>query len=138
MIWEPGPGHGFTTGEPWLPFGRDDADARAASVQAGDPASPFERTRRLLAVRRELDDLRSGPVPTWLELDGPLVGFRRGDTTVVLHVGADTADDTTGPAATVEVGAGELRHATADGAGLEDGTLILPPDTTAYVAHVNE
>ncbi|MEX1177021.1 MAG: alpha-amylase family glycosyl hydrolase [Nitriliruptor sp.] len=135
MIWEPGPGHGFTTGEPWLPFGRDDADERAASVQVGDPSSPLERTRQLLTARRGLGDLRSGPMPTWLELDGPLVGFRRGGTTVVLHVGPD-ADDGTATSCTVPVPAGsELRYASSDGAEITGDRLTLPPDTAAIVVH---
>ncbi len=48
----PAPGFGFTTGEPWLPFGDNRADRRTAAAQAGDPASPLERTRELLRARR--------------------------------------------------------------------------------------
>ena len=131
MIWEPGPGHGFTTGDPWLPVGRPDADERAASVQAGDPASALERTRRLLAVRRTLADLRTGPMPSWLDLGGPLVGLRRGATTVVAHIAAEGADP--GGIATVDVGDAELAHASADGAAVVDGVLRLPVDCTAIV-----
>jgi alpha-glucosidase len=151
MIWEPGPGHGFTTGEPWLPFGRDDADARAASVQEGDQSSPLERTRTLLAARRELPDLRGDLPVTWLDLEGPLVALRRGGTTVVLHAVADPADPSTdaadgspsggAPRTTavdpqpieLEVGASELAFASADGARVEDGCLTLPPDCTAIL-----
>ncbi|MEX0835443.1 MAG: alpha-amylase family glycosyl hydrolase, partial [Nitriliruptor sp.] len=131
MIWEPGPGHGFTTGTPWLPFGRPDADEHAASVQAGDPGSALERTRALLATRRQLPDLRGDLTASWPDVDGPLVAVRRGSTTAVLHVAADGADQ--GAVATFEVGDVELVHASADGATVEDGALRLPPDCTAFV-----
>ena len=47
------PGHGFTTGTPWLPFGPE-ATRLAADVQDGDPGSVLAVYRRLLARRREL------------------------------------------------------------------------------------
>jgi alpha-glucosidase len=56
MPWAPGPGAGFTDGEPWLPVD----DARNAREQAGDPRSSLELFRRLAALRRELPALRSG------------------------------------------------------------------------------
>jgi alpha-glucosidase len=129
--WAPGPGFGFTTGTPWLPFGRNRSDERTAAAQEGDPRSPLERTRALLAVRRELADLRTGPAPTWLTDEGPIVAFRRGGVVVVAHV-ATPGDDSR----TWEVPGGAavtLRHATADGVTLEGGTLRLPPDCTAYL-----
>ena len=54
--WEPGPGAGFTTGEPWLPVD----DALNAREQAGDPRSPLSLFRRLAALRRELPALQGG------------------------------------------------------------------------------
>jgi alpha-glucosidase len=51
--WEPGPGGGFTTGEPWLPLVRD-ADRLAASVQRADPGSTLNFVHRLLALRPRL------------------------------------------------------------------------------------
>ncbi len=54
--WEPGPGAGFTTGEPWLPID----DAFNARDQAGDPRSSLSLFRRAAALRRELPELQSG------------------------------------------------------------------------------
>jgi len=59
MPWAPGPGHGFTTGRPWLRFG-DDADTRNVAAQDGDPGSVLATYRRLLALRRDNDALRGG------------------------------------------------------------------------------
>ncbi len=60
MPWTPEePGHGFTTGRPWLPFG-DDAVTRNVENQADDPQSVLATYRRLIALRRESDALRSG------------------------------------------------------------------------------
>ena len=54
--WEPGPGAGFTDGEPWLPVD----DALNARVQAADPRSALSLFRRLAALRRELPALQGG------------------------------------------------------------------------------
>jgi alpha-glucosidase len=54
--WEPGPGAGFTTGEPWLPID----DAFNARGQSGDPRSALSLFRRAAALRRELPELQSG------------------------------------------------------------------------------
>jgi alpha-glucosidase len=60
MPWTPEePGHGFTTGRPWLPFG-DDAGTRNVQNQAGDPRSVLATYRRLIATRRESEALRTG------------------------------------------------------------------------------
>jgi alpha-glucosidase len=60
MQWTPEePGHGFTTGRPWLPFG-DDAVTRNVGNQADDPRSVLATYRRLIALRRESDALRTG------------------------------------------------------------------------------
>ena len=54
--WEPGPGAGFTDGEPWLPVD----DSLNAREQAADPRSSLTLFRRLAALRRELPELQSG------------------------------------------------------------------------------
>jgi alpha-glucosidase len=48
--WRPGPGAGFTTGEPWLPLVAD-ADELCVERQADDPRSTLTLTRRLAALR---------------------------------------------------------------------------------------
>jgi len=59
MPWSGGPGLGFTTGRPWLRFG-DDADTRNVATQAADPGSVLSTYRRLIALRRTREALRSG------------------------------------------------------------------------------
>ncbi|WP_051324703.1 alpha-amylase family glycosyl hydrolase [Candidatus Solirubrobacter pratensis] len=57
--WTPGPGHGFTGGEPWLPF-VDGADELSAERQAADPRSTLSFTRRLAALRAGTRELQDG------------------------------------------------------------------------------
>jgi alpha-glucosidase len=59
MPWDGGPGHGFTTGRPWLRFG-DDADDRNVDSQIDDTGSVLATYRRLIALRRSSEALRSG------------------------------------------------------------------------------
>jgi alpha-glucosidase len=59
MPWDGGPGHGFTTGRPWLRFG-DDADDRNVDAQIDDTGSVLATYRRLIALRRRSEALRSG------------------------------------------------------------------------------
>ena len=59
MPWTGGPGHGFTTGTPWLRFG-DDAKTRNVAAQAADPDSVLAAYRRIIAARRASEALRSG------------------------------------------------------------------------------
>jgi alpha-glucosidase len=78
--WRPGPGHGFTTGEPWLPFVRQ-ADALSAERQARDPASTLALTRALAELRRTTPELQDGEQRL---LDAPpgLLAFTRGEAIV--------------------------------------------------------
>jgi alpha-glucosidase len=61
--WRPpsaaGPGAGFTTGEPWLPF-VGGAETLNAETQAADPRSALALARRLAALRRETPALQTG------------------------------------------------------------------------------
>jgi alpha-glucosidase len=59
MQWEPGPGAGFTTGEPWLPIGRE-ADTVNVAAQRDDPSSMLSLYRRLLWFRRSSPALNAG------------------------------------------------------------------------------
>jgi alpha-glucosidase len=59
MPWTGEPGHGFSTGTPWLRFG-DDAATRNVAAQSTDPASVLATYRRLIAARRASRALRSG------------------------------------------------------------------------------
>jgi alpha-glucosidase len=61
--WEPpsaaGPGCGFTTGRPWLPFAPDPQRTNVAS-QAADPDSTFSLYRRLIRRRHDSAALQHG------------------------------------------------------------------------------
>ncbi len=72
--WEPGPGAGFTEGEPWLPID----DRFNAREQAGDPRSALTLFRRLAALRRELPVLREGPQRT-VEAGPDVLAWLRGE-----------------------------------------------------------
>ncbi|TPG39859.1 DUF3459 domain-containing protein [Sphingomonas koreensis] len=71
------PGHGFSTGTPWLPMSADNA-ARAVAVQEPDPHSMLAWTQRLLALRSAHPALRAGAM-RFLDGDGDLLAFERGD-----------------------------------------------------------
>ncbi|MCW2665560.1 MAG: malL [Frankiales bacterium] len=124
MPWTAEPGHGFTTGDPWLPFGAD-AAALAVDVQTGDPSSVLETYRRLLARRRALRSTLGDGVE-WLP--GPpdvLVLRREGGLVCVTSTAAEPVE--------VRVPATELLESTAAGAELADGVLTLPAATTAWL-----
>ncbi|MTV25083.1 alpha-amylase [Nitriliruptoraceae bacterium ZYF776] len=131
MPWDRGDGFGFTTGEPWLPFGANRHDELTAAAQAGRPGSPLERTRALLATRRQLRDLRGDAPLRWLDAGPDVIAFTRGDVLVAVHVGRDGAD--ADAEVSVDAPDAELVHTSGDGASLRDGTLTLPVDTAAYV-----
>jgi len=59
MPWDGSPNAGFTTGQPWLPIGPNNAAANVAAQQ-DDPASMFSLYRALLALRRSEPALSVG------------------------------------------------------------------------------
>jgi alpha-glucosidase len=59
MQWGPGPGAGFSTGDPWLPVGLE-APKVNVTAQGGDPASILSLYRRLIWYRRGSAALRWG------------------------------------------------------------------------------
>jgi glycosidase len=127
MPWDASAGAGFTTPhvEPWLPFG----DVRACNVadQRADPSSTLNFTRDLIALRRELPDLRAGAYSAHAA-DNDLWGWRRGDGVLVaVNFGANeaTVDDVHG---TVRIGTDRSR----DGQTV-DGVLSLGPNEGVVV-----
>jgi alpha-glucosidase len=129
MVWEPGPGFGFTSGEPWLPFGSNRTDEVTVAAQLGFPGSHLERTRELLATRRHLSWLTDGSATEWITDEGPVVAIERGDEIlVVLHVG-----DGDGPAE-LELPEGcRVAFATMAEVELIGDTLYLPEDSAAII-----
>jgi alpha-glucosidase len=86
MPWHGGAGHGFTSARPWIRFG-DDAATRNVAAQDGDPGSVLETYRRLLALRRASEALRTGSLHL-LETTTPdvLAWFRAADSERILVV----------------------------------------------------
>ena len=85
MPWEPGPGAGFTTGEPWLPLGAD-ADRRNVALLRADPGSILSLSRHLLALRRTTPALSVGGYEGVEAPDGALAFRRTHGTTACLIV----------------------------------------------------
>ncbi|MFL5819433.1 MAG: alpha-amylase family glycosyl hydrolase, partial [Solirubrobacteraceae bacterium] len=73
LAWEApsvaGPGCGFTTGRPWLPFAPD-SEASNVAAQAADPASTLSLYRRLIWQRRGSPALQGGR-ELLLDVDAP-------------------------------------------------------------------
>ena len=81
MLWQSGPGAGFTvpSREPWLPFGNSGLSVES---QRNDPASTLRLCRDLIMLRRESSDLRAGDFAVLDAPDG-VWAYRRGLSTVV-------------------------------------------------------
>jgi alpha-glucosidase len=73
--WQPGPGGGFTSGEPWLPLIAE-ADELCVARQADDPDSPLWLYRRLAELRAGSEALQSGSQRT-LDLAPGLLAWVR-------------------------------------------------------------
>ena len=103
MPWNGEPGHGFTTGRPWIRFGND-ADTLNVAAQNTDPDSVLATYRRLIALRQGRSSLRRGSLRRLDLGDDDVLGYVReadGEATLVV---ADFATRAT----TVDVGpAGE-------------------------------
>ena len=117
------PGHGFTTGVPWLPFGAGAAEL-AVDRQRADDTSTLAAYRRLLAARRAVLQEHPGSKVDFLELGAEVVGVRRGPLVAVLNTGAQAVELRL---------AGELLVATADGASTVDGLVTVPPSATVWL-----
>jgi alpha-glucosidase len=118
-----GPGHGFTTGDPWLPFG-DDAGTQAVDVQP----EVLETYRTMLAVRRSWRGSMGSGI-SWLAAPDDVMAFRReGGLVCVLNTAAEPVE------LPVELPVrGEILLATADGASLADGVLTVPAASTVWI-----
>ena len=132
--WEPpssaGAGAGFTTGQSWLPI-TPDAEALAASAQAGDPRSMLSFHRRLLALRRATPALQDGPYGS-LDAGEDVFAFERGGELVVaLNFAPHERAAGLG-------GRGELLLSTRVdarvGAAVDLSELVLEPDEGVIVA----
>jgi alpha-glucosidase len=75
MPWDDSPQAGFTTGEPWLPI---DARHRPLAVarQQHAPDSPLALVRRLLALRRTLNEFPTAAI-AWRDAPAHVLAFDR-------------------------------------------------------------
>ncbi|MDX6200055.1 MAG: alpha-glucosidase [Actinomycetota bacterium] len=113
------PGHGFTTGEPWLPFG---ADAAAQAVDT-EPAV-LQAYRSMLAVRRSLRGALGDEV-TWLDAPDDVLAFRReGGLVCILNSATESVE--------LPV-TGKLLLATADGAGVSGDAVTVSAASTVWL-----
>ncbi len=87
MPWRPGTAFGFSgTARTWLPLGgRRVSDT--VFVQRGHPASPLERYRALIGLRRELRAHRTGPLEVVDVGDDNVLAFRRGGLVAAANLG---------------------------------------------------
>ncbi|HEU0104309.1 MAG TPA: alpha-amylase family glycosyl hydrolase [Mycobacteriales bacterium] len=121
MPWRAGmPGLGFTTGQPWLPFG---PDAEGKAVEPGPPA--LATYRSLLALRRSLLPGLGRQAGLLDAPEGVVAVHREGGLVAVLN--------TLGEDVEVPVAAERLLTATAPGAQLAGGLLTLPAASTAWL-----
>ena len=88
LPWTRGPGHGFTTGEPWLPF-VEDAGALSAEAQEAEPDSTLRLTRRLAELRDETPALVLGAQTPYEAGDGVLAWTRADELLVAVNFTAD-------------------------------------------------
>jgi alpha-glucosidase len=118
-----GPGYGFTSGTPWLPFGPDAAD-RSAEAQLDDDSSMLSFYREALEVRRK----HTPGSFAWLASGVPAgaLAFRHGDLLCALN--------TSKTVARLPLTAGaRVLLASAPGVTLEQGVLSLPADTATWL-----
>jgi alpha-glucosidase len=122
------PGHGFTSGTPWLPFGPQ-AVQRNVAVEDTDPSSTLVCYRQALSLRRkhraDLDQ-----VVRWLDLPPDLLGFARrytgGGELLCLVNPTDTDRD-------VAVVASVTLLASGPGVSLEPRQAHLPARTAVWL-----
>lgn len=128
MVWDADEPHaGFSSAQPWLPV-KPPQMARAVAAQLGDPNAVLACYQRLLGVRRDNADLRTGRTQflcTSQDNDRGLMIMRRGDGVIcVFNFG-----DAPAQVSTSEVN--EMLYA--HGATLGDGIIELAPLGFAWV-----
>jgi glycosidase len=121
MLWAAEPGAGFTRGDvrPWLPIG-DPALTNVAD-QRSDPNSHVRLCRDLIALRREIPDLRAGAYASLASPPGAWA-WRRGSSTIV-------AVNLSGVSVTVRLEAGVIAIGTdrsRDGETVDDDLSLDP------------
>ena len=75
MPWETGPGFGFTTGRPWLPFSPAVVE-HSVSAEDRDPRSVLSLYRQLLQLRRQHAALHAGAIDD-VQAGNGVLSYRR-------------------------------------------------------------
>ncbi|MDQ3932767.1 MAG: alpha-amylase family glycosyl hydrolase, partial [Actinomycetota bacterium] len=127
MPWRPGAGMGFTSGEPWLPFGGRRA-VDTVAVQHREAGSYLNRTRSLLSTRRSNHDLSGDNPVEWLTMGGQLVAYQRGNALVVANCGPG------GARLALPYGQWQLLFVSQEAAEIRDQGLELAEDTAAVLS----
>ena len=110
LRWSPGPGGGFTTGEPWLPL-PPDAPRASVDEQRDDPGSMLTLHRRLLALRRAEPALAVGDVELLEARPDGVLCYRRRLEGRSLIVALDLAASPVDAGASIDRrGTGPRRH----------------------------
>jgi len=129
MQWTSEPGRGFTTGEPWLPFGPQGINVEA---QQGDPASLLSLYRRAIRLRRAEPALHSGGFRV-VAIDDELFIFQRdvaGGRTIISALNTSTEHRETA----LPAGSWSILLGTTETAVVADGRrLYLPGLAAAWV-----
>jgi alpha-glucosidase len=128
LPWDDSEGHGFTTGTPWLPFGKD---GTSVAAQEDDPLSMLAFYRSTIELRRSLRT-RLGRGVTWLETSRSAIGFTRelgsGALACVMSTAARNA-------VVVELPAGrwEVVLDTSGSAVVDGRSVRVPHDSTVWL-----
>jgi alpha-glucosidase len=127
MVWNAGePNAGFTKARPWLPVKAPQA-ARAVAGQTGRADSVLEFYRRMLKLRRETEELRTGR-SAFFDTSEPVLAFTRGGKVLcVFNLSPERHE-------VLLSGAGEM--AIAEGVEHTDGRLVLHPNSFAILEMV--
>jgi len=99
LPWDPSPGHGWATDDPWLPW-PPEPETRNVATLVADPGSILHLYRRLLAARRATPALQTGELELLAGPEGVLAYARRAATehraVLVNFTTADAAVDLDG------------------------------------------
>nr|WP_297805314.1 alpha-amylase family glycosyl hydrolase [Tepidiforma sp.] len=131
MQWDATPGRGFTTGEPWLPFGPVSPNV---AEQDGDPDSLLSLYRRAIWLRKDLPALRLGALADLAGDDRTVTWTRRAPDTPPVAVAINTSTDAVTARLPFEAGRVALcTDRSRDGARVSGGAVELPPLGAAWV-----
>jgi alpha-glucosidase len=124
MQWDSGVNAGFCAPgvAPWLPVNRDHERVNVAD-EARQAESLLNLYRRLFALRRDTESLRSGPLSLLAALPPTVLGYRRDDIVVLANMGGEPA--TVFHSGDVLVESGEVAVGTGRTTLFRDSAVVL-------------